>query len=125
MNIYLAAQFKEQALMMQWAIFLRHHNHFITSRWLLVNEADEKKPSKEVTNAGIIDLEDIDASEIVISQTLKRGELFTGGGRHIEFGYAFAKGKKLINVGGYESAFHHLPNVITVPTIEEVLQHLK
>lgn len=123
MNIYLAAQFKEQPLMIQWAIFLKHHGHYITSRWLFHTEEDLKNGLDEANLKAKIDLDDIDASDYMISQTLSRGELFTGGGRHIEFGYALAKGKKLINVGGSENVFHTL--AVTVPTIEKVLQHLK
>lgn len=125
MRVYIAAQFKEQKLMRDWRKLLHAAGHDVTSRWLDVNETDEKKPSEEVSNAALIDIHDITLAEIMISQTLKRGDLFTGGGRHIEFGYAFAKGKKLINVGGYESVFHHLPNVITVSTIEEAIELLK
>lgn len=121
MKIYLAAQFKEQPLMLQWSILLKHHGHYITSRWLMANEA--KLKSIEAYNEAMKDLEDIDNCDIFISQTLNRGDVYTGGGRHIEFGYALAKGKKLINVGGSESVFHTL--AITIPTIEEVLQHLK
>jgi len=125
MKIYLCAQFSEQYIMQTWRTILTHAGHNVTSRWLDVEEADEKKPSKKVTNAALIDMADIDKAEIIISKTINRGELFTGGGRHIEFGYAFAKGKKLINVGGYESVFHHLPDVVTVPTIEDAIALLK
>jgi hypothetical protein len=69
-----------------------------------------------------MDLSDIDASECVISHTLNRGDLYTGGGRHIEFGYALARGKRLFNVGGHENVFHHL--AITVSSIEDVLKYL-
>lgn len=33
------------------------------------------------------------------------------GGRHVEFGYALALGKELINIGPRETVFHHLDNV--------------
>jgi len=121
MKIYLAAQFKEQDIMIQWSILLREHGHFITSRWLFATE--ELTNTSKAYNAATIDLEDIDEAECLISSTLKRGELFTGGGRHIEYGYALAKGKKLINVGGFESVFHNL--AITVPFIQDALPYLK
>lgn len=124
MKIYLAAQFKEQRLMQTWRLDLTLAGHEITSRWLDVSEEDETKITASVCNASIIDLEDIDAADVVISKTLKRGDLFTGGGRHIEFGYAYSKGKRLINIGGYESVFHHLPNVVTIPTLEEAIELL-
>lgn len=121
MKIYLAAQFKEQCVMIQWAIFLHEHGHEITSRWLLAIE--ELTNTKSAEDAAKVDLEDIDMSDIVISSTLNRGEMFTGGGRHIEYGYALAKRKKLINIGGHESVFHSL--AITVPYIQDALKYLK
>lgn len=119
MKIYLAAQFKEQNLMKEWRKLLRQNGHYVTSRWLEVSEATEKE-SASVEAAK--DLHDIHASEIMISHTVNRGDLFTGGGRHIEFGFALALEKKLINVGGYESVFHQLPQVITVSTIEQAIE---
>lgn len=121
MKIYLASQFKEQETMIQWSILLREHNHFITSRWLFATE--ELTNTSNAYDAAKVDLEDIDEAECLISSTLNRGELFTGGGRHIEYGYALAKRKKLINVGGFESVFHNL--AITVPYIKDVLPYLK
>lgn len=121
MKIYLCAQFKEQALMMQWAEQLINAGHIVTSRWLGATEEVTNSPSAH--NAADIDLNDIDNSEVVISKTLNRGDLFTGGGRHIEFGYALAKGKRLINIGGFESVFHSQAETFT--TIEEVIECLK
>lgn len=121
MNIYLCAQFKEQALMLVWAEKLINSGHTITSRWLGAKE--EGTNSKIAKDAADIDLDDIDKSEIVISHTLNRGDLYTGGGRHIEYGYALAKGKRLINIGGFESVFHSLAD--TVSSIEEAIELLK
>ncbi len=122
MKIYLAAQFSEQQLMKGWREALRFHGHVVTSRWLDVTETDltTSRPQTEAEK----DLEDISEADIVLSKTLNRGELFTGGGRHIEFGYAYAKGKDLINVGGYESVFHKLPQVLTVKTIQEAIEYI-
>lgn len=120
MKIYLCAQFKEQPLMRHWRKLLEEAGHSVTSRWLGVDEVDEK--SKLALDAAKVDLEDIDAAEVVLSHTLNRGDLFTGGGRHIEFGYALAKGKCLINVGGYENVFHSKST--TVLTIEEAIRLL-
>ena len=119
MKIYLAAQFKEQEIMKLWRTVLQDHGHIVTSRWLEVEEQYDPIKSVEASN---IDLEDIDLSDCVISHTLNRGDLYTGGGRHIEFGYALAKGKKLINVGGHENVFHHL--AITVSCIQDALKYL-
>jgi nucleoside 2-deoxyribosyltransferase len=125
MKIYLCAKFSEQDLMRAWKSILEDYDYIVTSRWIYAEEADLAIAGK--TNAEM-DLEDINKADVVISKTLNRGDMFTGGGRHIEFGYAYAKGKHLINVGGYESVFHKLPQVITVPTIYKaipILDNLK
>jgi hypothetical protein len=117
-RIYLCAQFKEQELMKEWRRLLHNAGHVVMSRWL------DKLPSNDKVagaNEATMDLIDIDIAEYVISHTLSRGDLFTGGGRHVEFGYALARHKNLINVGGYESVFHYLSQVKTVKTIEEAI----
>lgn len=104
MNIYLCAQFKEQELMREWRRLLHNAGHIVTSRWL---DADgEKTETNAASLAADMDLEDIDIATVVITHTLNRGDLFTGGGRHIEYGYALHAGKILINIGGVESVFH-------------------
>lgn len=121
MKIYLCAKFSEQELMKEWRKLLNMNGHDVTSRWLEAVEADLKV---EGLDNAIQDLQDINDADLVLSKTLNRGDMFTGGGRHIEFGYAYAKGKPLVNVGGYESIFHKLPQVLTVATIEEAVRYI-
>lgn len=121
MNIYLAAQFKEQPLMREWRRLLHNAGHTVTSRWL---DADgEKTETQQAGLAAEMDLLDIDIADVMISKTLNRGDLYTGGGRHIEYGYAFAKNKRLVNVGGVESVFHVYATQVS--TIEEAIEVIK
>lgn len=120
MRVYLCAQFKEQELMREWRRLLHNAGHLVTSRWL--DHTEEKDPVEGAKKAQI-DLEDIENSDVVISHTLNRGDMFTGGGRHWEAGYAFARKKGMINVGGVESVFHYL--VTRFDTIEEAIQCLR
>lgn len=120
MNIYLCAQFKEQPLMREWRRLLHNAGHTVTSRWLDVDECTETQRAELSAN---IDLDDIDISTVVISHTLNRGDLFTGGGRHIEYGYALAKNKILVNIGGVESVFHS--KAVYFKSIEEYIQWLQ
>lgn len=122
MKIYLAAQFKEQALMREWRNKLTATGHTITSSWLDVNESTE---TTQAAIEAVKDLREIKEAHCIISHTLKRGDLFTGGGRHIEYGYALALDKLMINVGGIESVFHEIPTVIRRNSIEEVIKLLK
>jgi hypothetical protein len=40
-----------------------------------------------------------------------------GGGRHVEFGYGMAKGKRLVLIGERENVFHDHPSVEVYPTL--------
>lgn len=54
------------------------------------------------------DLTDIDAADVVICFTEDAREVPSTGGRHVEFGYALAQGKKIIIVGDVENIFYAL-----------------
>src|SRR5713226_6452736 len=112
MRIYIAARYSRRAEMAAQAGILRAAGHEVTSRWLVEHNVEwtgGHDPQWEEISLG--DIEDIDSAEVVISFTHPRGTPVTGGGRHVEFGYAYAKGKKLIIVGPRENVFHHLPGV--------------
>ena len=117
MRVYLAAKFSEQALMREWRKLLMRNGHTVTSRWLEYNEVDLK--SETGKEEATVDLMDINSCDVMISKTLNRGELFTGGGRHVEFGFALAQDKLLINVGGRENVFHSFAKQVS--TIEEAI----
>ena len=99
MKVYLAALFSRRAEMETYA-------NKITARWVYGGEDGLSR-----TEIALMDIEDVDKADAIISFTHPRGTMTTGGGRHVEFGYALAKGKKLIVIGAYENVFHHMPNV--------------
>lgn len=107
----------EMERMRNWEKILNAHGHVCTSRWVRGDEAGQG-----LANAAQMDLDDVDAADVVISYVLPKGSMFSSGGRHVEFGYAVAKRKILINVGPEaENLFHNLPTVTTVPTIEKAM----
>ena len=65
------------------------------------------------------DLDDIDPADIVISFTTGDGGK---GGRHVEFGYGLALGKRCIVVGPREHVFHTLAEVEWVPDTDALLR---
>ena len=118
MKIYLAAPFSEMPLMRKWAIQLQNAGHICTSSWL---NADPKDPWGNGQESALIDLEDIDNSDALISFVLP-DSTYPRGSRHVEFGYALAKGKIMINIGpGSENIFHDLPQVSRFNTIEDAI----
>jgi hypothetical protein len=124
MNIYLASRYSRNDEMKGIRDVLQALGHKITSRWIdchpdVVGDFTESFDSEMLnTNPeqcaplGQHDLDDIDKADTVISFTGFGGK----GGRHVEFGYALAKGKKLFIVGPRENVFHTLQQVEYYPT---------
>lgn len=120
MKVYLAAPYAEMPRMQQWAVKLREAGHTCTSRWIY-------GPLLPFKAAAQMDLNDIDEADAVVSMTLAPGSMFSSGGRHVEFGYALARGKRLIiiNSVGPENIFHELPQVVRARSIEDAIRYLR
>lgn len=150
MKIYLAGRYSRREHLCSLRDELERMGHTVTSRWLRtewVNRPDQSSaaPPEYRAKYAVIDLEDVDAADCVISFTDPpagicprcggtgetmwpaedggspplvcpvcdgKGKVGGGrGGRHVEFGYAMAKGKRLIVVGHRENLFHEHPAV--------------
>lgn len=108
--IYLAAMFAEGAdLAVKEAPMLAQQGYRVTSRWLSRALAGSNLYLSN-REAAEEDIEDIDRSHILLLKTEERGVYGTGG-RHVEFGYAYARGKTLCTYGPGENVFQDLPEV--------------
>lgn len=117
-RVYLASAFRRQAELRKYALWLDDMGIEVTSRWL-----EEHSESVDATGrvlkqsipsdiAAKEDLADIDRADCLISFTEPPdSDVPPRGGRHVEFGYALAKGKELWVVGYRENIFHHVPGV--------------
>jgi hypothetical protein len=99
------------------AQLLRDHGHTVTSRWHTgVHSMDDGVQPDSGAGRELAarfaaeDLEDLLAATCVISFT-EEPRTATRGGRHCEFGYGLAYGKRMIIVGPREMIFHYLPSV--------------
>jgi nucleoside 2-deoxyribosyltransferase len=115
MKIYLAARYSRRDQLRALAEQLREAGHTVTSRWLeteWANRPDQSSaaPPEYRAKYALIDLEDVDAADVVVSFTEAPGD-GSRGGRHVEHGYALAKGKRLVVVGYRENLFHEHPSV--------------
>jgi nucleoside 2-deoxyribosyltransferase len=119
-KIYLAALFSRRAEMEQIADRLKAEGFEITARWVYGGEDGLTR-----TEIALLDLEDVDQADVVMSFTHPYGTATSGGGRHVEFGYALAKSKRVILIGERENVFHHHPNVATYANIEEWVRDAK
>lgn len=93
----------------------------VTSRWL---DSADHEGVPGVTNTILMvrymreDLEDVDAADAVVLYHPRAHHGKGTGGRHVETGYALARGKPVFLVGDAESVFHFHPLVTVLPLLE-------
>ncbi len=128
MRIYLAARYSKHDEMQGVRDVLEGTlGHEVTSRWIdchtdvvgdftssFTHEFLNAHPEK-CAPLGQHDLDDIDRADTVISFTYPPGEDGGKGGRHVEFGYGLALGKRMILVGPRQHVFHTLQAVEWFP----------
>jgi nucleoside 2-deoxyribosyltransferase len=119
-KIYLAARYPRMQEMKKHAKQLRAAGHQVTAQW--VDGAEEEMP--RVVSA-LMDWHDVERSNLVVSFTEPYRSANVGGGRHVEFGFAYALGIENWIVGEQETIFHCLPEIRQFSSFEAVLQALK
>lgn len=124
MKVYLAASYVKRVLIQYFAELLELDGHTTTSEW--VSGIHEHTPWTEATYSRH-DLECIDSCDLFMGFTepIATPAEYKRGGRHVEFGYALAKGKRLVIVGPRENAFYYLPRVEQYDTFELARRALK
>lgn len=128
LSVYLASRHEDRDEVIKVRQTLVKNGIDVTSRWLLEGGVlktpvveNEKEGSLHVlTN----DLEDINLADVVVVFSPKKAFGNSTGGRHVEFGYSLALGKRLILVGFRENVFHWHPDVICVRTKKEMFKLL-
>lgn len=116
MKIYLASRYSRRNQMREFANELAGLGHTVTSRWIdtdfPIAEAGQSAaaPPELREKYAQIDLEDIDAADMLVNFAEAPGSGGRGG-RHVEFGYALAKNKQMVVIGYYEHIFCHHPAV--------------
>ncbi len=107
MRIYLASNYSTRPQMRAHAAILQTLGHTVTCEWINGTHGGDDRASYAE-----IDLRDLDAAESVIFFSEAPMGSRTRGGKHVEFGYALAKGKRIYIVGPCVNVFHHLPQII-------------
>lgn len=116
MRIYLASNYSTHPQMREHAAALRSLGHQVECEWINgTHGGDDRATYAE------IDLRDLDSADAIVffAEALEGSR--TRGGKHVEFGYALAKGKCIFLVGKPANVFHHLPYVIRRETFEDML----
>lgn len=120
MRVYIAAPYAARRQALAYAQDLRGLGFDVTSSW--VNEEHEIGPGTtgaapalsddEAGRHAATDLDDVDRADVLVLLTgaalgLAPAECGSGG-RHVETGYALAKGKWVVVVGEAENIFHRV-----------------
>lgn len=110
-KVYLSGRYRHRADLIDKAAQLESEGFEITSRWLQSNYDDVSDSARAAD-----DEDDVRRSDILVlfAESENVGER-GGGGRHVEFGIAYALGKRIIVVGDRENVFHSLPGIKVVP----------
>ena len=123
MKIYLAARYSKNPEMRGVRDVLVSLGHEVTSRWIdchtdVVGDftssftpAVLNERPHDCAPLGRHDLDDIDRADWVVSFTYPEGQDGGKGGRHVEFGYGLALGKRMCLVGPRQHIFHTLTEV--------------
>lgn len=122
MKIYVAARFtRMEEMETQVAPLCVAEGHTITSQWITGKEDATGMTRRQ---AAVMDAADVRDADVLFFFAEPRGSVNVGGGRHWEFGYAYALGKTCIVIGDSEQVFCDLPNVVRVPDVKTALGYI-
>jgi nucleoside 2-deoxyribosyltransferase len=119
MKFYIAALYGRRDEMRSYEKRLVAMGHEPTARWLWENDESNWDVGSSM------DIADIDEADTVITFTQPRGSFNSGGGRHFELGYAFAKKKPIVLIGPREIVFHHLPQIMRYDNFDKFLEYMR
>ena len=118
MNVYIAApyQLREEALVLMF--LLKDEGIGCTSSWLTEAAEDDSD------EAARRDLSDIGRADAFVAMNPERYRNAGTGGRHVEYGYAFALGKPILLFGVISNVFHRLSEAVVVAGVAELVLRL-
>jgi nucleoside 2-deoxyribosyltransferase len=122
MRIYLAARYSRRNEMRAYEAILAAEGFDVQAEWITGKHDDTLEE-----DCARIDLAEVDAADVVISFTEPPGEVIGRGrgGRHVEYGYALAKGKVCFVVGYRENVFHFVDQIRFYPKFMDALVGLR
>jgi nucleoside 2-deoxyribosyltransferase len=133
MKVYLAAPYGARETIRGLAEEITRIGFTVTASWLQetheINDGTQGAavaldPAQVAVHAAT-DLRDIDNSDLLVLFTAANVGVEGGGGRHVETGYAIAKGLPVLVVGEPENVFHRLPaKALSVPDWHEAVIEL-
>jgi hypothetical protein len=130
MRVYIAGRYSRKVELRSVAADLRARGVNVTSRWL-EEDADPNSQMGEHSEEfyAAVARKDLDDIDRATSMLFFAEDPLVGtprGGRHVEFGYALARGKYIDVVGPRENVFHYAfsRHLHHFPTLEEYLDFI-
>lgn len=123
MNIYIAAPYEHRPTAVLIANALSGMGYSLCARWLTPEHDDDGKnsPLGDVPSEHALDdLEDVLDCDVLIAINPENFARSGTGGRHVEFGIAVARSKRIILIGDRTNVFHFLPSVMHIATSDPV-----
>jgi hypothetical protein len=125
--LYLAGQYAKRDILKVYADKLENIGIKVTSRWLMEDKPLNTKIGDDTEEfyreTAEVDLEDIDTADGILFFAEDPHVGIPRGGRHVEYGYALAKGRFMFSVGPKENIFHFLDRVGHYETFDEFFDY--
>jgi nucleoside 2-deoxyribosyltransferase len=119
-HIYIAGRFSRRFEFQGYRADVQRAGFTVVSRWIDLAKENEANAAR----CAMDDLEDLRLSDTVIVFGDEPRSTRSRGGRHVEFGYALALGKRMILVGHRENIFASLPAIEFFETWPQALAAL-
>lgn len=128
-KVYVAGPYGAREQLRQVRERLRAHGHVVSSSWMDEDHevtagtqgAAVDLPTATVAGYAATDLLEVGDADVLVLFTAASVGVEGGGGRHVETGYALAKGVQVVVVGEPENVFHRLPLVASVGGVGELV----
>lgn len=119
MTVYIAAPWQLKAQALAWRAVLQAGGLTVIARWL-----DTPDVPQDTDYAAWGCLDDVHRSEALLLINPALWATAGTGGRHVEFGYAYAHDKALHIYGVRSNVFHYLDGVTVHATVDSVVAAL-
>ena len=128
-SIYIAARWQDRDRAKAMAKMLTNNGFKITSGWLGRGglATHHKNQTFEEANRIVAkrDIRDLQKADILVALLPKKYSKKGTGGRHFEFGFAFATYKPIVIVGHRSNVFHYLPRIDQIDRLGQLVNYLK
>lgn len=126
MKIYIASRYSRRDEMRTVSLVLQAAGATVTSHWLSEDKPLQTQMGDDsdefYVSTSRIDLMDVDSADMVLFFAENPLVGTPRGGRHVEFGYALAKGKWICVIGPKENVFHYHPRVFHYDNLDQFLR---